>query len=182
WHRLVRIDFFNGCKAADGKGLVARGILIVIKVAPVSRCRYYPVFSFGCRNTALFAAPTHHSGIGCKSTFENFSPANDLPAVFVQVFFNTPYEITLQLVFVLQFHFPHAFLTMLTFFPLCLWTFVSTYVDVFTRKKRHDLVEDILKEGKLFLFAGAVHIVEYSPRCRWFIGAAGTAKVWIRRE
>ncbi len=39
--------------------------------------------------------PAHYYGIGCKATFQDLIPANDLAAFAVEVFLNTLNEITL---------------------------------------------------------------------------------------
>ena len=117
---------------------------------------------FGRFDTAFHAAPTHDSGIGSQSAFDNFIPADQLfPFLFQQVFHAVD-KIALQFVFVFQVLRFHAGLAARTFVPETFETFIPADMDIFVREKGGDFRQYLVHKLEGGFFADAKRVLVFS--------------------
>ena len=93
---------------------------------------------FGRFDTAFHATPTHDSGIGSQSAFDDFIPADQLFPFLFQQAFHAVDKIALQFVFVFQVLRFHTGLTARAFVPETFETFIPADMDIFVREEGGD--------------------------------------------
>ncbi len=101
---------------------------------------FFFLMLLGSSNTAFGAAPAHHGGVGCETTFQDLVPANDLAAFAVHgIFPSAGWNIALERVFIFETMCVHTVLAFGAFLPANLRAFVPTDVNVFTGEQRYHL-------------------------------------------
>src|SRR5690348_16313584 len=96
------------------------------------------MFLPGRFNAAFRSAPAHNGRIGSKPTFKYFIPANNLLSLRVQKFFNAPYKVTLQFMFIFKMFIPDSALAFLAKHPSVFGALISTDMNVFSREQFAD--------------------------------------------
>ena len=140
------VDFFEGEEASDGVGFVFGVSLIVVEVESVVGRHDYVVLGFGGGDTACLASPAHDGGSGGETAFEDFIPANEVPAFAGEIGVHLAHEPALHFVFVFESAFFDELLDSWACFPFIFGAFVAADVYVFAREDCHDLIEDVFEE------------------------------------
>ena len=187
--RLKRIAFLYRNITSDCKRLICLFLrLIIIDIEILIRCHDDIMPKFHSSFASFCSSPGHHSCIRRKFTLKDLIPADKSASALGKKFLCLGCHITLKEVLRRMFFiscyakFLDLVLTVRTFSPFHLRTFISSYMDIFRREHIADFCEHILYELHCGLLAYAKYILGYAPLCPYFIRTAGTSEIRIRRK
>ena len=133
--RIVIVDLLQWSIAANTYGFDLCITLVVVDIETATPRGHDDIVTHISRlDTTIFTTPAHDRSRGSKPTFEDFIPANELLAVCSEHLLCTANDVALQLVFVFQAFVLDTLLTVRTFLPASLRTFVTPNVEVLPRE------------------------------------------------
>ena len=162
---IVGIHLLQRQVAADGFGFLELGVLVVVEVAPGLGRHHHVVAHRGGLDAAFGTAPRHHGGVGGQAAFQDFVPAQQGAAVFVEEALDAGDQITLQLFRRVQPFLLHPLLAEPAVGPVALRGLIAADMDVLRRENIHDFEQDRFQELEGIFIAGAK--VAAGPRSRF---------------
>ena len=118
----------------------------VVEIERRRRRQHRVVIRGGRRDCAFDAAPGHDRGVRREPAFEDFVPADQAPAVLVEILADALHEVALQLVLILHAELAHPAAHARRSAPLVLHGLIAAGMDVLAREQRQHLAEHVFEE------------------------------------
>ena len=185
-HRIVTINFFQSRVSTDSYRLNLRITLKCVNIHTIASRSHNYIVRLECwSDTTLFTTPWHHCSVRTQTTFKNFIPTDNLLTILGQHFFHATDDIALEAFFrsmsvlCLQTELLDECLTIRTFLPATLRTFITTDMIIFTWEDFDHFLNNIFKEIKHISLTRTHYKIFHTPNNTWCYFFACTGEVRI---